>query len=293
MAHPLASRIGSFGLWAGRNVLPDDAPGRRAVGAHLDRLNVGSFWLGGSPPADLAIPGELLAGSENVVVGTSILNIWTDSPAEAAASTSKLTASYGDRFILGIGVGHKPHNDSVGIEYHKPLAKLGEFLDTLDAATPPVPVQGRIIAALGPKALAQAAERSAGSIPYLTTPEHTAEARKILGPDALLVPEHKVVLTEDDATGRAVGRDMLSRYLVLPNYVNNWRRLGFTDDDFADGGSDRLVDAVVAHGSLDKVLAEVSRHLDAGADSVALQALVPEGETLAEQWEKLAPAFSR
>jgi probable F420-dependent oxidoreductase len=288
MAHPLAARIGRFGLWAGHYVLPDDAPGLREVGAHLDRLNVGSFWLGGSPPADLGIANQLLAGSAEVVVGTSILNIWTDSPTEAAASTTRLRGVYGDRFVLGIGVGHAPHTE----EYRKPMAKLAGFLDELDAAAPPVPVSGRVIAALGPKALELTRDRAAGSIPYLTTPDHTAEARKVLGPDALLIPEHKVVLSADADKARAIGRDTLAHYLLLPNYVNNWRRLGFTEDDFAGGGSDRLVDAVIAHGDLDTVVAAISKHLEAGADSVAIQALVPDGESVTQQWEKLAPVFS-
>jgi probable F420-dependent oxidoreductase len=176
------------------------------------------------------------------------------------------------RFVLGIGAGHPEHTQ----EYRKPYDALVDYLDELDAAM--VPTSRRVLAALGPRVLRLAAERSAGAHPYLTTPEHTAEARELVGPSVFLAPEHKVVLTTDPAEARAVGREVVGFYLGLRNYVNNWLRLGFTEDDVRKPGSDRLIDAVVAYGTPDAIAARVNEHLEAGADHVAIQVLGGSGE---------------
>jgi probable F420-dependent oxidoreductase len=236
----------------------------------LERLGFSALWLGGSPPGDLQHSESLIAATDRLVVGTSIVNIWKDAAGVVAESYDRINSRYPGRFVLGLGIGHAP---SVGAAYHRPLRRLGQYLDELEAATPPVPVSGRAIAALGPRALELARDRSLGTLPYLTTPAHTRTAREILGPDKLVAPEQKVVLEEDPLKARAVGRVAVSRYLKLPNYVNNWRRLGFEEGDFEDGGSDRLVDALIAWGPPEQIRARVQEHFDAGADHVALQLL--------------------
>ncbi len=291
MTNTLRSRIGSFGFWVSRKRLPKDERATREIAAELDDLGVPALWVGGSPTADLTIAEQLLAGSSRLLVGTSILNIWTEDPTVVAASCQRLADAFGDRFVLGIGAGHAPAAEQTGQAYVRPLSRLRGYLDDLDRADHPVPSEARMLAALGPKALALAAERSAGALPYLTTPEHTREARQIMGADPLLVPEHKVVLSDDPDEARAVGRDILRTYLVLPNYLNSWRRLGFGDEDFTGDGSDRLVDAMVAHGDIDAVIRRLVEHRDAGADHVAVQPLAPDGSLPMTQWRQLAAAF--
>ena len=177
--------------------------------------------------------------------------------------------------MLGVGVGHPEHTDV----YKKPYDALVEYLDELDGAS--VPTSRRVLAALGPKVLALAAERSAGAHPYLTTPEHTAHARELIGNTVFLAPEHKVVLTENANEAREIGRRTVEFYLDLSNYVNNWRRLGFTDSDVRKPGSDKLIDAVVAHGTAEQIAARLNEHLEAGADHVAIQVLGgPDGKLL-------------
>jgi probable F420-dependent oxidoreductase len=291
MTNDLRARIGSFGFWVSRKRLPTDAAALREIGAELDDLGVPALWLGGSPTEDLSVPEHLLAGSGRLLVGTSILNIWTEDPAVVAASCHRLADAFGDRFVLGVGAGHAPAAEQTGQAYVRPLGRLRGYLDDLDHAQHPVPAGARMLAALGPRALELAAERSAGALPYLTTPEHTRQARQIMGSDPLLVPEHKVVLLDDPVQARAVGRSILRTYLVLPNYLNSWRRLGFTDEDFAGDGSDRLVDAVVAHGDADAVMGRLVEHLAAGGDHVAVQPLAPDGGLPIAQWRQLAAAF--
>jgi probable F420-dependent oxidoreductase len=182
-----------------------------------------------------------------------------------------------DRFLLGIGVGHPEAHQ----QYRKPIDALNDYLDKLDQHG--VPKSHRALAAIGPQMLKLAAHRSAGAHPFLTTPEHTARARELIGPGAFLAPEHKVVLSADADDARAVGRQTLELYLNLTNAVNNFKRLGFSDDDVAQPGSDRLVD-VVAHGTVDAIAARLKEHLDAGADHVPVQVLTSP--------EKLVPALA-
>lgn len=267
--------LGRFGVWTFGAPTPEQA-------AAIETLGYGAVWPGGSPAGDLAFVEPLLAATEKLQVATGIVNVWTAPAAQVAESYHRIEAAYPGRFVLGVGIGHPEHTK----EYRKPYDVLVEYLDELDAAG--VPVARRVVAALGPKVLRLAADRSAGAHPYLTTPEHTAEARALIGPDAFLAPEHKVVLTDGSAEAaeeaRAIGRQTVDFYLNLSNYLNNWRRLGFSEDDIAKPGSDALIDAVVAHGTPDAIAARLTEHLDAGADHVTIQVL--------GGWDKLVPTLT-
>ena len=222
---------------------------------------------GGSPPAELDWVDPILGATESLQLATGIVNIWTADAAPVSESFHRIEAAYPGRFLLGIGVGHPEAHQ----EYKKPYDALSDYLDKLDEYG--VPKDRRVVAALGPQVLKLSARRSAGAHPYLTTPEHTASARELIGQDAFLAPEHKVVLTTDADKARTVGRKALDIYLNLQNYLNNWKRLGFTDEDVAKPGSDRLVDAVVAYGTVEAIAARLKEHLDAGADHVPVQVL--------------------
>lgn len=264
---PNLGRFGSFG----RAVTPQQAK-------EIEALGYGAVWVGGSPPAELEWVEPILEQTTTLQVATGIVNIWSAPAKPVAESFHRIDKAYPGRFLLGIGVGHpEAHN-----EYRKPYDALVEYLDRLDDYG--VPAERRVVAALGPRVLRLSARRSAGAHPYLTTPEHTARARELIGPSAFLAPEHKVVLTTDADSARAVGRKALDIYLNLANYLNNWKRLGFTDDDIARPGSDRLVDAVVAYGTTEAIAARLGEHLDAGADHVAVQVLT--------RPEKLVPALA-
>jgi probable F420-dependent oxidoreductase len=267
--------LGRFGVWTFGAPTPEQA-------AEIEKLGYGAIWPGGSPAADLAFVEPILAATDTLQVATGIVNVWTAPAAQVAESYHRIEAAHPGRFILGIGVGHPEHTQ----EYRKPYDVLVEYLDALDEQG--VPTQRRVVAALGPKVLKLAADRSAGAHPYLTTPEHTAQARELIGPDVFLAPEHKVVLTDGSEqqaeAARAVGRETVDFYLNLSNYLNNWRRLGFSEDDIAKPGSNRLIDAVVAHGTPDDVATRLRQHLDAGADHVAIQVL--------GGWDKLLPTLT-
>ena len=222
--------------------------------------------------------GRTASRADHQPEGGGIVNIWTAEAGPVAESFHRIEKAYPGRFLLGIGVGHPEAHQ----EYRKPIDALNDYLDKLDEHD--VPKDRRVVAALGPKVLKLSAERSAGAHPYLTTPEHTAEARKLIGPEAFLAPEHKVVLTTDAEKARAVGRKALDIYLNLTNYLNNWKRSGFTDEDVAKPGSDRLVDSVVAYGSADAIAARLKEHTAAGADHVPVQVLTGP--------DKLVPALA-
>jgi probable F420-dependent oxidoreductase len=244
----------------------------------IEALGYGAIWAGGSPPAELDWVEPILAATDHLQLATGIVNIWTAEAGPVAESFHRIDKAYPNRFLLGIGVGHPEAHQ----EYKKPYEALTEYLDKLDEHG--VPKDRRVVAALGPQVLKLSARRSAGAHPYLTTPEHTAAARELIGPDALLAPEHKVVPTTDAEQARTVGRKALEIYLNLANYTNNWKRLGFTDDDIAKPGSDALVDSVVAYGTVDAIAARLSEHLTAGADHVAVQVLTGT--------DKLVPALT-
>ncbi|WBP96342.1 LLM class F420-dependent oxidoreductase [Mycolicibacterium neoaurum] len=271
MTKPALGKFGVFGHYEQWRQLPEQQL------RDIEALGYGAIWAGGSPPAELDWVDPILGATETLQVATGIVNIWSAPAAPVAESFHRIEKRHPGRFLLGIGVGH-PEAHS---EYKKPYDALVEYLDALDGHG--VPRHRVVVAALGPQVLRLAARRSAGAHPYLTTPEHTAQARAVIGPDALLAPEHKVVLSTDERLredpdaaaeqARAVGRKALHIYLGLANYLNNWKRLGFTDADLAEPGSDALVDAVVAHGTSDAIAARLTEHLDAGADHVPVQVL--------------------
>jgi probable F420-dependent oxidoreductase len=250
--------LGRIGIWH-RHV--EGAEGL----AELEDLGYGTLWLGVSPgPADVR---PFLERTRTLTIATGILNVWRHDPADVAAAHGRLNDEFGGRFLLGVGIGH-PETTS---EYRRPLATMRAFLDGLDAAERPVPRDERAVAALGPKMLDLAAERSLGAHPYFTPPDHTRFARERVGPGALVAPEVTVVVEPDTDTARELARAFAARYLRLTNYTANLLRHGFTEDDLANGGSDRLIDAVIPHGSAEQVAEAVYAHFDAGADHVCLQ----------------------
>ena len=267
---PNLGRFGSFGL----GVTPQQAK-------EIEALGYGAVWVGGSPPAELAWVEPILEATTTLQVATGIVNIWTAAAKPVAESFHRIDKAYPGRFLLGIGVGHR----EAITEYRSSrnaLVALVEYLTQLDDYG--VPADRRVVAALGPRVLELSALRSAGAHPYLTTPEHTARARELIGPSAFLAPEHKVVLTTDAEKARAIGRKALDMYFNLANYRNSWKRLGFTEDEVSRPGSDRLVDAVVAYGTPEAIAARLTEHLDAGADHVPVQVLTKD--------ENLVPALA-
>lgn len=269
---PNLGRFGSFG----RGVTPQQA-------TEIEALGYGAVWVGGSPPAALSWVEPILQATTTLCVATGIVNIWSAPAQRVAESFHRIEAAYPGRFLLGIGVGHAEMIN----EYRKPYNALVEYLDRLDDYG--VPANRRVVAALGPRVLGLSARRSAGAHPYLTTPEHTARARELIGPSAFLAPEHKVVLTTDSARARTVGRQALDMYFNLANYRNNWKRLGFTDDEVSRPGSDRLVDAVVAYGTPDAIAARLNEHLLAGADHVPIQVLTEDDNLVSALTELAKP----
>lgn len=269
---PNLGRFGSFG----RGVTPQQD-------TEIEALGYGAVWVGGSPPAALSWVEPILQATTTLCVATGIVNIWSAPAQRVAESFHRIEAAYPGRFLLGIGVGHA----EMISEYRKPYNALVEYLDRLDDYG--VPANRRVVAALGPRVLGLSARRSAGAHPYLTTPEHTARARELIGPSAFLAPEHKVVLTTDSARARTVGRQALDMYFNLANYRNNWKRLGFTDDEVSRPGSDRLVDAVVAYGTPDAIAARLNEHLLAGADHVPIQVLTEDDNLVSALTELAKP----
>ncbi|XVU25552.1 LLM class F420-dependent oxidoreductase [Actinoplanes sp. CA-054009] len=262
--------FGQYGIWVPGRVWPDDANLTATAAQELESLGYGAVWIGGSPTDDLSLAEAILAATTTLVVGTSIVDIWHSEGETLAASHFRLRSQFPGRFYLGVGSGHAPTAASVGEAYVKPLTKLKSFLTDKLAD---VPQDERLIAALGPKTLETARDLTAGALPYLMPPAHTAEARKILGPDRLLIPEQKVFVGTDPTQARAVSRRVLKPYLSLPNYTNQWRRFGITDADLTAEGSDRVVDLTVTWGDADTIRAGVRSHFEAGADHIALQAL--------------------
>jgi probable F420-dependent oxidoreductase len=254
--------LGPFGIWRSVSMVTPE------LAAELERLGYGALWLGGSPRADLAIVDELLGGTNELVVATGIVNMWQSDAHEVAASYARIEARHPDRFLLGVGAGHREATS----EYAKPYDTIAAYVEVLLADG--VPAGSLVLAALGPKMLRLAAERTAGAHPYLVTPAYVARAREIMGAGPLLAVEHKAVIESDPRAARAIARPRVHRpYLGLVNYTSNLRRLGWTDEDLADEGSDALIDALVAHGDPDQVAAQLSEFLDAGADHVCVQLL--------------------
>jgi probable F420-dependent oxidoreductase len=293
--------LGKVGIWSRELRYHPDRGARAAAAAELEELGYSAIFIPDVGGDVLGAVAELLAATRRVPLATGILNIWMHDPAAVAKGHADLVARFGPRFMLGLGAGHAQLVESVlGVPYARPYANMVAYLDALDAAAAPVPAGMRMLAALGPRMLSLAGARAGAAHPYLVPPEHTAAARQALGPDVVLAPQQAAVLDGDPARGRERARDFVNDYLGLPNYVRNLRRLGFTDDDLRGPASDRLVDALVAHGGEDAIAARVRAHHDAGADHVCLYVLgAPQAGQGADEalpldaWRRLAPALTR
>jgi probable F420-dependent oxidoreductase len=270
---------------------------RSAAAAELEELGYSALWipdLGGDVFGALR---DLLDATASVVVATGILNLWMHAADEVGAGFAALEGNEPGRTLLGIGVSHSLIIEQTHPgQYDKPLQVTRRYLDELDAVSPTVPTDRRVLAALGPKMLELARDRAGGAHPFFVTPEHTKLAREVLGEGPLLLPEQHVVLETDADHARAIAREGIATYLQLPpprTYVNNWRRVGFGEEDFADGGSNRLIDHVVAWGDEATIAARVQAHFDAGADHVCVQAYTGSERTDLPwaEWRALAPAL--
>ena len=289
--------LGPVGIWTFALDLQPVARARE-VAAELEELGYGAVWVPDAVGRDpLVHAALLLGGTSRISIGTGIAQIYGRDPMTMTGGWKTISEAFPGRFVLGLGVSHQPMVEGLrGQTYGPPLTAMREYLERMDtamyvAAEPTEPPR-RVLAALGPKMLALAAERADGAHPYNVPPEHTARAREILGPAKLLAPEQAVLLETDPVEARRIGRGHLAIYLDLPNYMNNLRRFGITDDDIAEGGSDRLVDTLVAWGDVDAIRARVRAHLDAGADHVAVQVLTPDRGTLPlDEWRELAPVL--
>jgi probable F420-dependent oxidoreductase len=274
-----ARRLGRFGIWRSASLV---TPG---LAAGIERLGYGTLWLGSSPAGDLAQAEELLDATTTLTLATSIVNMWQDQPQDVARSFARLQRRHPGRFLLGVGAGHREATQ----QYARPYETLARYVDVLQAEG--VPRDSLVLAALGPKVLGLARDRAVGAIPYLVPPEHTRQARAVLGPGPLLAPEHKVVLDTDPDRARALGRTTVHPHLSMVNYSSNLRRLGWTDEDLSGSGSDALIDALVAHGSPAEIAAQLTRHLDAGADHVCLHLITEAGTDPLPGYRALAPAL--
>lgn len=287
----MAVGVGRIGVWCSSRIWPDDAGAVAEAATELEALGYQALWLGMSPAGTLEQPDMLLAATSALVVATGIVSVWDAPPDTVAAAYHRVAAAHPDRFLLGLGASHAHIVERGGGQYLHPYRKVAEFLDGLDAAVPPVPAGGRALAALGPRMLALAASRTAGAHPYLVTPEHTRQAREVLGDGPLLAPEQKAVLETDPARARELARGALHIYLQAPNYIANLLRLGFTEDDISQA-SDRLVDSLVVWGDETAIARRVAEHHAAGADHVCVQVVTGEPALPRSEWRTLAPALT-
>ena len=294
-----AIQLGAFGVWTFQLDILPAARMQEAV-AELEEMGYGAVWCGEALGREaLTKAGLLLAGTKRVVIATGIANIYGRDPLTMAAGQKTLAEAYPNRFLLGLGVSHIPLVEKMrGHTYEKPVPTMRAYLDAMDKApyqaVPPASKPPRVLAALGPMMLKLSAERADGAHPYNTTPKHTAQARELLGPGPYLCPEQAVVLETDPAKARAIARKFLEIYLGLPNYTNNFLRLGFQESDFSHGGSDKLIDAIVAWGDLKTVVNRVKEHHAAGADHVCIQVVTDDSKTFPmREYRKLASAIPR
>jgi len=288
-------QLGTLGVWYFTEML--SAAQAADAAQRIESLGYGAFWIpeaiGRHPFAHAA---WLLAKTERLIVATGIANIYARDAASTAAAQKTLAEQSGGRFLLGLGVSHRPMVEAVrGHVYASPIATMRAYLDRMEkapyAAVRPAEPPPTVLAALGPQMLKLAATRTQGAHPYFTTPEHTAMARKLMGPDAWLCVEQKVLLETDATKARQLARISAGMYLGLENYRNNWKRLGFADSDFENGGSDRFIDATIAWGDVPALQKRVRAHLDAGASHVCIQPINPSGQPVPD-WrvlEALAP----
>jgi probable F420-dependent oxidoreductase len=271
--------LGSFGIFSGHLTLQ---PADRAQGfvQQIEDLGFGAVWIPESAGKEvLTHAGVLLAACERMIIGTAIANIWARDAMAMANAARTLDDAYPGRFLLGVGIGHKVSVSRRGHTYDRPVERLREYLEAMDTAPfrwpEPVGRVPRLVGALGPKMLAVASSHADGALPYLVPVAHTTDARRILGPDRTLAPQQAVVITPDAETGRRIGREHLANYLLLDNYRRSLLRGGWSARDLDDGGSDALVDALIAWGGPTKVRDHLEQHLSAGADHVAIQILGP------------------
>jgi probable F420-dependent oxidoreductase len=281
----------TIGIWDPRLRFADEDEISESA-AELEELGYGALWIPDSGGDVFAALNVLMWATRRIIVGTGILNLWLQDPVESAARWHRLLRDHNRRAALGIGVSHAPIIDAMlPGQFKNPLEATAAYLDELDVVTPPVPADDRLLAALRPRMLELARDRCAGAFPYHMPPEHTERARAAIGPESRLVVEQCVILQTDREVARAAARQSLALYLGLPNYVNAWRWLGFSEEDLADGGSDRFVDAIVASGDEDAIRHRVQAQRDAGADHVCIQVLADDTETLRAGWRTLAPAL--
>ena len=277
-------QLGEVGVWTSYRAIGEQNAGEAA--RLVEDLGYGTFWLGGSPELPTVRP--LLVATERLVVATGIVNVWRYEPSELAAEHAQLVREFPARLLLGIGIGHP---EATG-EYSAPLSTMRDFFDGLDGAAMPVPRDERCAAALGPRMLDLSAQRSLGTLTYFVPVEHTRFARERIGEHALIATELACVVETDADRARAKARNYASLYLGLSNYTSNLRRFGFTDEDIAQGGSDRLIDAIIPHGTGDEIAAVARQHLNAGANHVCLQPVGVDGVPR-EEWTALASALIR
>ncbi len=284
------------GIWSGE-LRYGEGGEVRAAAAELESLGYSALWIPDAGGEVFGALRALLDSTTTIVAATGVLNLWMHPAEEVGAGFAALEADHPDRTLLGIGVSHSLVIEQTHPgEYKKPLQVTRRYLDDLDAAVTPVPRDRRVLAAIGPKMLELARDAAGGAHPYLVTPEHTKVAREVLGEGRLLLPEQHVVLETDAARARIVARESIAMYLQLPEpatYVNSWRRLGFAEEDFSNGGSDRLVDHVVAWGDEAAISSRVQEHFDAGADHVCVQVYTGAEQPSfpREEWRALASAL--
>jgi probable F420-dependent oxidoreductase len=282
------TNLGPVGVYLGA-LQHEPVDAQRAAVAWIEELGYGSVFEGEVVGRNDIFAQEAvwLCATSRIVAGAGIANIWARHPATARAAAEALGEAWPGRFVLGLGVSHASAIDQTGQRYERPLERMREYLDGMGEVTVP-----RVLAALRPRMLELARDRTDGAHTYFVPPEHTAHAREVLGPDRLLIPEQAVVVETDPATARDIARRHTRRYLELPNYVNNLKHIGFSDEDVAGAGSDRLVDAIVAWGDAATVARRVRAHRDAGADHVLVQPLGDDIKDAVRQLEELKPALA-
>ena len=274
-------QLGKLGVWVSMDSMT--AAAVAAFAKRVEEWGYAALWIPESRGRNALVHSSwLLANTQRLIVATGIANIYARDPMAMANGQRGLNEQSGGRFLLGVGVSHRPMVQGLrGHTYGKPVATMRAYLEAMREAPYQAPMPSEkpptVVAALGPKMMALSSKLTDGAHPYNTTPEHTAKARAILGPGKLLCPEVWVLLEPDPATARRAAREALSRYLQLENYVNSWRREGFGDDDLAGAGSDRFLDAMVAWGDERAIRARIQQHWDAGADHVCIQAISSRG----------------
>ena len=289
-------KLGSVGIWT-RQFEDHPAVKVREAASELEELGYGAIWFGEATGREaLTHAGLLLAATRRIIVATGIANIYARDAMAMASGQKTLAEAHPNRFVLGLGVSHVPLVEQLrGHQYDKPVSRMRTYLNAMDQApyncVAPASKPIRVLAALRPKMLELAAERADGAHPYNVNPEHTARARKILDRGQFLCPEQAIVLETDPAKARKIGREFLERYLKLPNYTNNFLWLGFEENDFRNGGSDRLIDAMIAWGDLNAIRNRIREHHSAGADHVCVQVLTADRHALPlREWRELASA---